>query len=290
MQEQGYRTSAEIGKGAVGVLDINSSGAPASFSMRGFTFGAVNILYNGISIGVSSDTSRVMDLAGLAQVEFLKGPSALMSGMNAIGGSVNYVNRQPTAGPVHNELDAFIGLAWLVPFAFRLGWQHRSPRARLSFRRGRIELRQCIDDTYRNLTDLAAQLNYHVNNTLMIFVAVDYKKDFGHAYWGTPVVPTSFAGGNAIGGVVSGAAVSTFFGNNLGPVTIDWRTLTTNYNVADNATGAQELWLRSGFEWTPLNNVTVKDQVYYYQAKRNWIDSETYAFDDGTQTTASAPT
>ena len=51
--------------------------------------------------------------------------------------------------------------------------------------------------------------------------------------------------------------------------------------MADNATGAQSLWLRSGFEWTPLNTVTVKDQGYYYEAKRNWIDSETYAFDDG---------
>ena len=56
--------------------------------------------------------------------------------------------------------------------------------------------------------------------------------------------------------------------------------------MADNATGAQELWLRSGFEWAPLNNVTVKDQVYYYQAKRHWIDSETYAFDNGTATLA----
>jgi hypothetical protein len=48
--------------------------------------------------------------------------------------------------------------------------------------------------------------------------------------------------------------------------------------VANNATGAQELWLRGGFEWRPLNNVTIKDQVYSYQAKRNWLDSETYAF------------
>ena len=39
--------------------------------------------------------------------------------------------------------------------------------------------------------------------------------------------------------------------------------------------------MRSGVEWTPLNNVTVKDQVYYFQAQRHWIDSETYAFDDG---------
>jgi iron complex outermembrane receptor protein len=77
--------------------------------------------------------------------------------------------------------------------------------------------------------------------------------------------------------------INTFTGAAIGPVTIDSQTLTTNYNVADNATGAQELWLRSGAEWTPLNNVTVKDQVYYYQAKRNWLDSETYAFDDGSQ-------
>jgi iron complex outermembrane recepter protein len=61
-------------------------------------------------------------------------------------------------------------------------------------------------------------------------------------------------------------------------LTIDSRTLAANYNVADNATGAQELWLRGGFEWQPLNNVTIKDQVYSYQAKRNWLDSETYAF------------
>ena len=105
MQDQGYRTSAEIAKGAVGVLDLDSSGAPANFSMRGFTFGAVNVLYNGISIGVASDTTRVMDTANLDQVEFLKGPSALMSGIMAIGGSVNYVSKQPTTGPIQNEMD-----------------------------------------------------------------------------------------------------------------------------------------------------------------------------------------
>ena len=46
-----------------------------------------------------------MDTANLAQVEFLKGPSSLMSGLNAIGGSVNYVNKQPTTGPIRNEID-----------------------------------------------------------------------------------------------------------------------------------------------------------------------------------------
>jgi iron complex outermembrane receptor protein len=49
-----------------------------------------------------------MDTAGLEQVEFLKGPSSIMSGLAAIGGSVNYVNRQPTTGPIKSELDTSI--------------------------------------------------------------------------------------------------------------------------------------------------------------------------------------
>ncbi len=281
MQDQGYRTSAEIANGAVGVLGLNSSGAPANFSMRGFTFGAVNVLYNGISIGVASDTTRVMDTANSDQVEFLKGPSALMSGIMAIGGSVNYVSKQPTTGPIQNELD--LSLDSLGSVRSHYGSGGSTPVEGLDYRiditGSRID--GFVDGDYRYLGDLSAQLNYRVNNMFKTFVAIEYKQDAGQAYWGTPVVPISFAGSHAVGGVVSGSAFSTFSGNNLGPVTIDSQTLTTNYNVANNATSAQELWLRSGFEWTPLNNVTVKDQLYYYQAQRNWLDSETYAFDDG---------
>src|SRR5580700_1307807 len=281
MQEQGYRTSSEIGKGAVGVLDLDSSGAPANFSMRGFTFGAVNVLYNGIWIGVASDTTRVMDTANLDQVEFLKGPSALMSGIMAIGGSVNYVSRQPTTGPIQNELD--LSVDSLGTFRSHFGSGGSTGVQGLDYRFDAVgsSINSFIDGDYRDLTDLSTQFNYHVNGTFMTFVAVDYSKDSGHAYWGTPLVPTSFAGPFATSGVVSGTMVSTFSGTTIGPVTVDSRTLTTNYNVADNATGAQELWLRSGFEWTPLNNVTIKNQVYNWRAKANWIDSETYAFDDG---------
>jgi iron complex outermembrane recepter protein len=105
IQDQGYRLSSEIAKGAVGVLDVSPAGAPASFSMRGFTFGSVNVLYNGIWTGPTDITTRWMDLGNLQQVDFLKGPSALMSGINAVGGAVNYVARQPTTGPIQNELD-----------------------------------------------------------------------------------------------------------------------------------------------------------------------------------------
>jgi iron complex outermembrane recepter protein len=280
MQDQGYRTTTDTAQGAVGVLAGDSAGAPANFSMRGFSGSEVNILYNGISTGPAGITSRWMATANLDQVEFLKGPSALMSGLNAIGGSVNYVSRQPTTGPIRNELDLSLD-SFGSPLAhYGSGGSTTVKGLDYRFDATTSRFNSFIDGDFRDLTGLAGQLNYHATGNFMVFGAIDYKKDSGHAYWGTPLVPTSFAGANAVNGVVSGTAISTFDGSTIGPVTIDRRTLSTNYNVADNATGAQELWLRSGFEWTPLNAVTVKDQSYYYQAKRNWIDSETYAFDN----------
>jgi len=281
IQDQGYRTTTDTAQGAIGVLSGDAGGAPANFSMRGFSFGEINTLYNGIWTGPSDITARWMGTANLDQVEFLKGPSSLMTGLNAIGGAVNYVSRQPTSGPVQNEADFWVDSEGSVLSHYGSGGNTRVKGLDYRFDISGSQLNSFIDGVDRDLTDLSGQLNYHATDNFMVFGAVEYKKDSGHAYWGTPVVPTSFADGNAVNGVVSGTAVSTFSGDNLGPVTIDSRTLTTNYNVADNATGAQELWVRGGFEWTPVNNVTIKDQVYNWRAKANWLDSETYSFDDG---------
>src|ERR1700722_13831918 len=290
MQEQGCRTTTDTAQGAVGVLAGDAGGAPAGFSMRGFSFSEVNVAYNGIWIGPQSITSRWMDTANLAQVEFLKGPSSLMSGINAIGGAVNYVSREPTSGPIQNELDLSLDSYGSPRTHYGSGGNTGMQGLDYRFDAIGTKLNSFIDGDFRDLTELSGQLNYHVTKDFMVFGATDYQKDSGHAYWGTPLIPTSFAGVSPVSGVVSGTAVSPFSTNNIGPVTIDSRTLSTNYNVADNATGAQELWLRSGFEWTPLNTVTVKDQGYFYQAKRNWIDAETYAFDDGTVMGASLGT
>jgi iron complex outermembrane receptor protein len=282
MQEQGYRTTTDTAQGAVGVLAGDSAGAPANFSMRGFSGSQVNVLYNGISTGPTDITSRWMPTANLGQVEFLKGPSALMSGLNAIGGSVNYVSRQPTTGPIRNELDLSLDSFDSPLTHFGSGGSTTVKGLDYRFDAAGSRFNSFIDGDFRNLTDLSTQLNYRATETFKTFAAVEYKKDSGHAYWGTPVVPTSFAGVRPVSGVVSGTAASVFDGSIIGPVTIDSRTLSTNYNVANNATGSQDLWLRSGFEWMPLANITVKDQAYFYQAKRNWIDSETYAFDNAT--------
>ena len=58
MREQGYRTTTETAQGAVGVLSGDAAGAPAGFSMRGFTGSAINTLYNGIWIGPQDHVAR----------------------------------------------------------------------------------------------------------------------------------------------------------------------------------------------------------------------------------------
>jgi iron complex outermembrane recepter protein len=284
MREQGYRTTTEAANGAAGVLSGDAAGAPAGYSMRGFSFGLVNVLYNGISIGPQSITSRVMDTSNLDRVEFLKGPSALMSGFNAIGGSVNYVSRQPTTGPIKSELDTSIDSLGTYRLHYGSGGSTLIDGLDYRFDVGQSKLNSFISGDYQNLTNISTQLNYRVNDAFKVFAAVEYKHDDGHAYWGTPLVPIAFSGPFARTGVVSGSATNTFDGTILGPLAVDSRTLTTNYNVADNSVGAQQLWLRGGFEWNPVSGVTIKNQVYDYSAQRHWFDSETYAFDLATNT------
>ena len=93
IREEGYRTTTEAAQGFVGVTAGDSPGAPASYSMRGFSGTQINTLYNGIKIGPSEMTGRVMDTGNLDRIEILKGPASLLSGEGATGGAVNYVTK-----------------------------------------------------------------------------------------------------------------------------------------------------------------------------------------------------
>jgi iron complex outermembrane receptor protein len=86
------------------------------------------------------------------------------------------------------------------------------------------------------------------------------------------------SGGNATGGIVAGTYASNFNGTNLGPVTIDSRSLSTNYDVLDNRNKANEYWLRTGFEWKLGNNLTLRELAYGYAAQREYLNSEVAAF------------
>jgi iron complex outermembrane recepter protein len=103
IQELGIRTTTDVAKAAAGVTGGDAPGAPAIFSMRGFSGDQISTLYNGIQIGPSTMTGRPMDVAGLQRVEIIKGPDSLVAGLGATGGAINYVTKAPHTGPVIND-------------------------------------------------------------------------------------------------------------------------------------------------------------------------------------------
>ena len=269
MQDQGYRTNVETAQGAVGVIAISPGGAQAGFEMRGFSGDAINHLYNGISVGIQDLTGRTQDTFSFDRVEFLKGASAIESGVGAIGGSVNYVTKQPFSGPVQNEtfvsVDSFRG----VRSGFDSGGS--TPIAGLDYRvtASFDNLPGFVDDTRQDLSTLTARLNYQNSDILRTWIAFEYYNDQGNQYWGTPITPVSFSGPFSTPGVVSSLT---------GPVTVDSRTLTTNYNTLDNHDSAKQYWGRAGFDLEITPDLLLKEQVYAYKAQRTFFDDEFFNF------------
>ena len=132
--EQGYRTTTETAQGAVGVLvrrlrwragDLFHARLQRQRDQYPLQWnldrpGRHHFAHHGYG---QSRPGRVPE-----------GPSSIMSGLDAIGGSVNYVSRQPTTGSDQERIRCVDRFVWHLPYAFRLRRQHRGARARLSLR------------------------------------------------------------------------------------------------------------------------------------------------------------
>jgi len=212
------------------------------------------------------------------RVEFLKGAAAIESGVGSLGGSVNYVTKQPFSGPVRNEtfvsVDSFRG----VRSGFDSGGS--TPIAGLDYRvtASFDKFNGFIDDTRKDLSTLTARLNYQNSDVLRTWIAFEYYNDQANQYWGTPMTPVSFSGPFSTPGVVSGSRNPLSGGSFIGPVTVDSRTLTTNYNSLDNHDDARQYWGRTGFDLEITPDLLLKEQAYLYKAQRTFFDEEFFSF------------
>ena len=144
---------------------VDAAGAPAGFSMRGFTFGEINVLYNGISTGPQNITSRTMDTSNSRRWNSCKGPSSLMTGLNAIGGVGQL--RQPAADqrPDQERTRPVARFARHLPDPLRLGRQHDDRMAWITASTWSVAKSTASSTTsISNLTNFSTQLNYRVND------------------------------------------------------------------------------------------------------------------------------
>jgi iron complex outermembrane recepter protein len=282
MRERGVRSVTEAAWAATGVTAGDFPAEPANFSMRGFANSQINTLYNGLKIGPPNMTSRVMDVGNLERIEFLKGPASLMSGEGASGGAVNFVTRQPHRGKPQHEVNLAGGSFGSFRSGFGSGGTTGIDTLDYRIDLNRSAGRGFIDDTEHENWHLSGGLDWYARPGLKLFGALEFKRDDSSAYWGTPLVSAAAPGVQAESGVASGTYTSGFNGSNLGAVTIDSRTLRTNYNVLDNRNNAEEQWLRLGADWQPSTALALRTQFYRFGADREWFNNEVSAFNAST--------
>jgi iron complex outermembrane receptor protein len=252
-----------------GVTSGGSPGDQSQFSMRGFTGNQITTLRNGLYIGPSNMVSRDQNSFNVASVEILKGPASVLYGQGAIAGALNVVDKAPSFSASQIEGLATSGsygttnvgiggtTHWGDSFAVRADFSRTATD-------GYIHNRS--DTTEATVTAL-----WKATSALEVQFTVDWLQDDPSNYYGTPLVPASFAGNQAQSGVVNGV-------NFQGYGTIDRRMEGINYNVSDSYIHSQQVWPQLLLKWTPLENLTIQNFTYYFHAHREWDNSETYDF------------
>lgn len=128
LETQQSATVEEALRNVAGVVVQPATQGASGFSIRGFGTNASTL-----SNGLSDPNSYKTNIAGVERIEVLKGPQALLSGANGLGGTLNIVTKKPTAERIrdvsvsygsHAERTGTIDLAGAIndskEFSYRL--------------------------------------------------------------------------------------------------------------------------------------------------------------------------
>ena len=123
-----------------------------------------------------------------------------------------------------------------------------------------------IERNKQQLNNLTVGYATKLAHDVRFDVSLDYLRDRALSYWGTPLVPASFA--------LEPTSVVT---DSTGRV-IDRHLAFKNYNVDDGIMRNDSLWTRAKLQWDINPNWTLRNELSYYTADRLWRNSETYGF------------
>ncbi len=268
---RGFRTVEEATVSLPGVISGGSPGDPSLFSMRGFSGEQIEILHNGLYLGPANMINRPGNTFNISSIDVLKGPASVLYGQGAVGGAVNIINKSPDL-----RGDAFQALASYASFATvsvgvggnKVLGDTAAGRLDVSYHR----TSGFVDRAGSNSFNATGAVLLKPSNALSVELSVDYLKDNLSTYYGTPLVPASFAA-DPIFGIVSTA----------NGYVIDRRLRFKNYNVADNRAKSWQVWPRMVVNWAPSENLTIANTAYYFHAKRAWVNAENFVFNPNTK-------
>ncbi|WP_159931017.1 TonB-dependent siderophore receptor [Oceanicoccus sp. KOV_DT_Chl] len=271
MEARGLKTVVETLENMTGVLSGESPSEPYSFSMRGFTRYSVNVLYDGISMGLSILNMRPQSTSMLDRVEIVKGPSVLAHGQGAAAGTVNLIGKQPSLSQQHHINEGLISYGTHDTYSVSAGFT--GPISNLAAYR--IDINQkasdgWVDDTDSKSTNAYVKLLWRLKPEVDLSFTLNYLDDNLPAYWGTPLIPAVDVN-NRLGGVIKTDDNKT----------LESATRYNNYNVHDHVIASSSLWTRADLTWRLSDSVEVNGTLYHFKADRNWRNAESYIYDSG---------
>lgn len=231
IQQRGARTFSEALRGMAGLSGGGPPSSPTTLSTRGFT--SLMYLYDGVRSSGAGVVNRVQDTWNYDRIEVLKGPASVLDGEGAIGGVVNFVTKRPDRDNPHKEALLSYGSYGSTRAAFGFGGALGDASAyRLDYSRNDSKV-GTIDRNGERIDHFTSGLMVDLGGSVKLDLSFDYLRDNNDAYWGTPLVPRSFAAQPT-------NVVSTPDGR-----VIDRRMTRTNYNVLDDDNSSETYWLRA---------------------------------------------
>src|SRR3984893_3552564 len=266
MLGRGFFNVQQAADSQAGVTSGGSPGDQSQFSMRGFTGNQITVLRNGLYIGPSNMTTRDQNAFNVGSVEILKGPASVLYGQGAIAGAVNVVDKAPSFGEPQIE-----GLASAGSFESTNvglgGTTHFGDSVAIRADVSRTATQGYVAHDPSNTTEATVTALWKALSTLDVQLTVDWLEDNPSTYYGTPLVPASFATQPLTGGISSSSGQA-----------LDKRMRFVNYNVGDATIHSSQYWPQLLLKWTPNEQVTVQNFTYYFHARRAWENAETYQF------------
>lgn len=266
IEARGYQTVEQAVDSMPGVTSGGAPGSPSQFSMRGFTGDQVTILRDGLYIGPANMTYRPQNSFNLSGIDVLKGPGSVLYGQGAVAGTVNVITKKPVLDSNSYEAVASYGRFNSLQLGAGGNFSLNADTA-LRVDLSRTSSDGFVDRAKSDSNNLTASLLWKPSERFDVQASLDILHDNPTPYWGTPLVPASFAS-DPLNGVVSGA----------GGLTVDKRMRHVNYDVGDYQITSTQYMPRVTLHWKPADDITVTNDTYYLYADRKWKNAESYSF------------
>ena len=268
--ELGLRDTLEALNRVPGVTSANPATSPGMLSARGFSGGAVSLLYDGARPGVPAFFTRVIDSWSFERIEVLKGPSSVVHGEGALAGAVNLI-------PKSARLDSRASATQLSYGSFdsvRLAADSNLPLNDRAALRGVASYSRSagyVDDTNSEFAAASVSGLWKPIDQLTLNLAVDYSRDdYDTAYFGTPLVPRAVA-----------RKPSDLVESADGRV-LDEAMRDVNFNVRDGIVDSDTVWVRSGAEYRFNEAWSLRNDLDVYRSDRRFINAEYFGYNAGT--------